>query len=139
MLAIQNAAGGLFREHFLSFKAFTFTLWLAVGQFKAINDEGMPIHQRPFMKGKLYIHFSVDFPESGSLSEEQRKALEAILPPRPYNGMTEMELDECEETILQDVNMEEEMKRKQQQARQEAYEEEEESGGAGPQVQCAQQ
>lgn len=108
------------------------------GQFKAINDEGMPMYQRPFMKGKLYIHFSVDFPESGSLSVEQCQALEAILPPRPSSGMTDMELDECEETILQDVNMDEELRRKQQQHSHEAYEEEEE-GGSGPRVQCAQQ
>ncbi|PWZ25056.1 DnaJ [Zea mays] len=27
--------------------------------FKAISDEGMPMYQRPFMKGKLYIHFSL--------------------------------------------------------------------------------
>lgn len=108
------------------------------GQFKAINDEGMPMYQRPFMKGKLYIHFSVDFPESGSLSVEQCQALESILPPRPSSGMTDMELDECEETILQDVNMDEEMRRKQQQHSHEAYEEEEE-GGSGPRVQCAQQ
>lgn len=106
------------------------------GQFKAINDEGMPIHQRPFMKGKLYIHFSVDFPESGTLSHEQCRALEACLPPKPSSGLTEMELDECEETILQDVNMEDEMRRKQQ-AAQEAYEEDEEA--SGPRVQCAQQ
>lgn len=112
-------------------------VWFQTGQFKAINDEGMPIYQRPFMKGKLYIHFSVEFPESGSLTQDQCNALEAILPPRPANGMTDMELDECEETILQDVNMEDEMRRKQQQASQEAYEEDEES--AGPQVQCAQQ
>lgn len=108
------------------------------GQFKAINDEGMPMYQRPFMKGKLYIHFSVDFPESGSLSAEQCQALEAILPPKPSSEMTDMELDECEETILQDVNMDEEMRRKQQQHSHEAYEEEEE-GGSGPRVQCAQQ
>ena len=83
-------------------------VWLrcSSGQFKAVNDEGMPIYQRPFMKGKLYIHFSVDFPESGSLSLDQCKALEAILPPRPSNGMTDMEVDECEETVLQAVNME---------------------------------
>lgn len=31
--------------------------------FKRINDEGMPIHGRPFMKGNLYIHFTVDFPD----------------------------------------------------------------------------
>ncbi|CAL5390840.1 unnamed protein product [Camellia sinensis] len=38
-------------------------------QFKKINDEGMPIYQRPFMRGKLYIHFTVDFRES--LTPEQ--------------------------------------------------------------------
>lgn len=106
------------------------------GQFKAINDEGMPVYQRPFMKGKLYLHFSVDFPDSGSLSQEQLRSLEAILPTRTCNEMTEMELDECEETILQDVNIDDEMRRKQQQQQQEAYEEEEETG---PKVQCAQQ
>ncbi|KAH7294270.1 hypothetical protein KP509_28G063200 [Ceratopteris richardii] len=108
------------------------------GQYKAINDEGMPIHHRPFMKGNLYIHFSVDFPESGALTLDQCKALENILPPKNSQQLTDMELDECEETILQDVNMEEEMRRKQQQVRQEAYEEEDEAAG-GPQVQCAQQ
>jgi len=42
--------------------------------FKAINDEGMPMYQRPFMKGKPYIHSSVEFPDS--LNPEQCKALE---------------------------------------------------------------
>lgn len=31
--------------------------------FKRINDEGMPIHGRPFMKGNLYVHFTVEFPD----------------------------------------------------------------------------
>ncbi|XP_024359350.1 dnaJ protein homolog isoform X2 [Physcomitrium patens] len=106
------------------------------GQFKAINDEGMPHYQRPFMKGRLYLHFSVDVPESGSLSLEQIKALEEVLPPRPTNQLTDMELDECEETTLHDVNIDEEMRRKQTHA-QEAYEEDEES--SGPRTQCAQQ
>ncbi|KAG7022172.1 DnaJ protein-like protein, partial [Cucurbita argyrosperma subsp. argyrosperma] len=108
--------------------------------FKAINDEGMPVYQRPFMKGKLYIHFSVDFPES--LSEEQMKALEAVLPSKPSSSkLTDMELDECEETTMHDVNIEEEMRRKQHQAQGEAHEEEDEDmHGGGPQrVQCAQQ
>ncbi|CAN1251798.1 Chaperone protein dnaJ 2 [Linum perenne] len=26
--------------------------------FKAINDEGMPMYQKPFLKGKLYLHFT---------------------------------------------------------------------------------
>lgn len=107
------------------------------GQYKAINDEGMPQYQRPFMKGRLYIHFNVEFPDSGSLSPDQCKALEDILPPRPPNFMTDMELDECEETTLHDVNIEDEMRRKQQQQQQEAYDEDEEP--AGHRVQCAQQ
>jgi DnaJ family protein A protein 2 len=106
------------------------------GQFKAINDEGMPHYQRPFMKGRLYIHFTVDFPETGSLTPDQQKMLETILPPKPASQLTDMELDECEETTLHDVNIEDEMRRKQQQ-QQEAYEEDEDT--AGPRVQCAQQ
>ncbi len=105
-------------------------------QFKGINDEGMPMYQRPFMRGKLYINFSVDFPDS--LSPDQCKALEAVLPPRSSVQLTDMELDECEETTLHDVNMEEEMRRKQQ-ASQEAYDEDEDMPGGAQRVQCAQQ
>jgi len=104
--------------------------------FKAIDDEGMPICGRPFMKGKLYIHFNVEFPDS--LSLDQVKALEAILPPRPSMELTDMELDECEETTMYDVNIEEEMRRKQMQAEQEAYNEDDDHPGA-QRVQCAQQ
>ncbi|XP_010535721.1 PREDICTED: chaperone protein dnaJ 3 [Tarenaya hassleriana] len=110
--------------------------------YKAINDEGMPIYQRPFMKGKLYIHFSVEFPES--LSPDQAKAIEAVLPGRPSSSkkqLTEMEIDECEETTLHDVsNMEEEMRRKQQ-AQREAYDDDDDDDGphGAQRVQCAQQ
>ena len=88
------------------------------------------------MKGKLYIHFTVEFPDS--LSPEQVKALEAVLPPKPLTEMTDMELDECEETTLHDVNIEEEMRRKQMH---EAYDEYEDmhGGGGAQRVQCAQQ
>ncbi|CAL9124391.1 unnamed protein product [Musa acuminata var. zebrina] len=105
-------------------------------QFKAINDEGMPMYQRPFMRGKLYIHFTVDFPDL--LTLDQCKALEAALPPKPASQMTDMELDECEETTLYDVNIEEEMRRKQAQA-QEAFEEEDDVSGRAQRLQCAQQ
>ncbi|XP_064971838.1 dnaJ protein homolog isoform X2 [Musa acuminata AAA Group] len=105
-------------------------------QFKAINDEGMPMYQRPFMRGKLYIHFTVDFPDL--LTPDQCKALEAALPPKPASQMKDMELDECEETTLYDVNIEEEMRRKQAQA-QEAYEEEDDVSGRAQRLQCAQQ
>lgn len=88
------------------------------------------------MRGKLYIHFSVDFPES--LSPDQCKMLETVLPPRTSVQLTDMELDECEETTLHDVNIEEEMRRKQQ-AAQEAYDEDDDMQGGAQRVQCAQQ
>lgn len=95
------------------------------------------MYQRPFMRGKLYIHFTVDFPES--LALDQCKAIEKVLPPRSSPQLTDMEIDECEETTLHDVNIEEEMRRKQTQA-QEAYDEDDDPHGGGPQrVQCAQQ
>ncbi|KAJ6337979.1 hypothetical protein OIU76_007621 [Salix suchowensis] len=110
------------------------------GQYKAINDEGMPHHHRPFMRGKLYIHFNVAFPDSGTLSPEQCRTLETILPPRQSKNLSEMEIDNCEETIMHDVNMEEEKRRKQQQRhQQEAYDEDEEEESSMPRVQCAQQ
>ncbi|RWR86705.1 dnaJ protein 2 [Cinnamomum micranthum f. kanehirae] len=107
------------------------------GQHKAINDEGMPQYQRPFMKGRLYIQFNVEFPEPGTISLDQCRSLEKILPPRSASHLSSMELDECEETTLHDVNMEEEMRRKQQQQQQEAYDEDDDE--PGPRVQCAQQ
>jgi len=107
-------------------------------QYKAVDDEGMPIYQRSFMRGKLYIHFNVEFPES--FSPDQVSTLEKILPPRTKSQLTDMEVDECEETTLHDVNFEEEMRRKQVQAQQEAYDEDDDMHGGGPQrVQCAQQ
>lgn len=110
-------------------------------EFKAINDEGMPMYQRPFMRGKLYIHFTVEFPDS--INPEQCKMIEAVLPPKPSSTkVSDIEMDECEETTLHDVNIEEEMGRKQEQKQaQEAYEEDEDDnmGGGGQRVQCAQQ
>ncbi|GJN21745.1 hypothetical protein PR202_gb09257 [Eleusine coracana subsp. coracana] len=108
------------------------------GQHKAINDEGMPQHGRPFMKGRLFVEFNVEFPEHGSLTPAQCRSLEKILPQKPGSKLSDAELDQCEETTLHDVNMEEEMRRKQQQRQQEAYDEDEEEEGQ-PRVQCAQQ
>ncbi|XP_009596179.1 dnaJ protein homolog [Nicotiana tomentosiformis] len=88
-------------------------------QYKAINDEGMPHYGRPFIKGRLYIHFNVEFPESGFLSPEKCRILETILP--PGKRASDMEINDCEETTLHDVNMEEEMRRKEQRRRKEAY------------------
>jgi DnaJ family protein A protein 2 len=107
------------------------------GQHKAINDEGMPQHGRPFMKGRLFVEFNVEFPEAGAFSPDQCRALEKILPRKAGGQLTDMEVDQCEETIMHDVNIEEEMRRRQYQRQQEAYDEDE--GDAAPRVQCAQQ
>lgn len=88
------------------------------------------------MRGKMYIHFTVDFPET--LSPDQVKALAGILPARPQSQLTDMEMDECEETTMHDVNIEEEMRRKQA-AQQEAYDEDDDMPGGAQRVQCAQQ
>ncbi|KAJ4895672.1 Chaperone protein dnaJ 3 [Raphanus sativus] len=107
--------------------------------YKAISDEGMPIYQRPFMKGKLYIHFTVEFPDS--LSPDQTKALESVLPKPSTTQLSDMEIDECEETTLHDVNIEDEMRRKAQ-AQREAYDDEDDDDdhpGGAQRVQCAQQ
>lgn len=45
------------------------------------------------------------------VSPQQCKALEAILPPRLAGYMTDMELDDCEDTTLHDVNIEDECDR----------------------------
>ncbi|KAM6595801.1 hypothetical protein CsatA_006325 [Cannabis sativa] len=105
--------------------------------YKVISEEGMPMYGKPFMKGNLYIHFNVEFPNS--MSSEQVKALETILPPKPLlsQQVSDMTIEECEETTLHDVNIEEEMRQKQS-FQSEAYEEDNgRFGGQG--VQCAQQ
>ncbi|MCL7043637.1 hypothetical protein MKW94_015502 [Papaver nudicaule] len=65
---------------------------------KALDDEGMPVYQRPSMRGKLYIHFTVEFPES--LTAEQCKALEGALPARTSSLLTDTKVDEREKINL---------------------------------------
>ncbi|KAI3853865.1 hypothetical protein MKX03_001193 [Papaver bracteatum] len=110
--------------------------------FKAINDEGMPMYERPFMKGNLYVKFTVDFPES--LTAEQCKAFEGVIPARKSSQLKDTEIDECEETTLHDVSIEEtERKQAQYQAQaqdRESHDEDDDMRGGGhPGVQCAQQ
>lgn len=102
----------------------------------------MPQWQRPFMKGKLVIHFNVAFPETGFLTPEKCKILKTILPSGGAStSSSDMALDDCEETILHDVNMEEEMRRRQYQRQQEAYDEEDDDDDESgmPRVGCNQQ
>lgn len=50
---------------------------------KAVKAEGMPIYRNPFEKGNLFIRFEIEYPEKYSITSEQLKQLETLLPPRP--------------------------------------------------------
>ncbi|XP_077574950.1 dnaJ homolog subfamily A member 1 [Stigmatopora nigra] len=50
------------------------------GETKCIWNEGMPMHRRPFEKGKLIIHFSVVFPKANFLPNEKLTELASYLP-----------------------------------------------------------
>lgn len=89
------------------------------------------------MRGRFYIKFNVQFPDSGVLSLDQCCTLSSILPSKSGSKISDMELEECEETTLHDVNIEKEMRRMQQQQQQEAYDEDDDQ--SAPRVQCAQQ
>eukprot|EP00898_Chlorokybus_atmophyticus_P009069 jgi/Chlat1/9163/Chrsp97S00710 len=104
------------------------------GDVKAVEEEGMPLRERPFEKGRLYVQFTIEFPDR--LADAQVKALETVLPPRPQ--VLPMDMDEVEEVSLHEVDIEAEMRRKATSGGGEAYDEDDEAG-AGPRVQCAQQ
>lgn len=107
------------------------------GQFKAVFDEGMPDWHRSYEKGKLFIHFTVKFPESGDVADDDIKTLEKVLGPR---SKVTVDMDACEECTAHNVDMDQEMKR-QQKREQEAYDDDDDGpgGGGGERVQCAQQ
>jgi len=121
------------------------------GSFKAVYDEGMPVWGRSLVKGRLFIHFDVQFPEPGDLgcvvalglsvpllltrrchsSDREISALAALLPPRPT---LDVDLDACQEVSVSDIDMEQEMARER-----ERHAEEEEEDDPRGRVQCAQQ
>ncbi|EKX41165.1 hypothetical protein GUITHDRAFT_158251 [Guillardia theta CCMP2712] len=70
------------------------------GQIKCIDDEGMPMHKNPFVKGKLYIRFEIVFPSNNSISPSQKAVLEKVLPSAP----TPMSLGDAEEVTMQDAD-----------------------------------
>ena len=66
---------------------------------KIVPDEGMPSLGNPFVRGNLYVMFTVEFPNDGELPRETIEALKKILP-----GPS-MELDYNEDDV-EVVNLE---------------------------------
>lgn len=47
---------------------------------KVVTGEGMPSHGNPFVKGNLYVLFTVEFPDDGDLNDDQVEVLRKVLP-----------------------------------------------------------
>ncbi|KAK0055780.1 dnaJ subfamily A member 1 [Biomphalaria pfeifferi] len=97
---------------------------------KCVMGEGMPIYRDPFVKGRLIIQFTVNFPNSGSLDPAAISALEAVLPPRQEVIVP----DGAEECTLEDFDPNQEQRHRSQGM--EAYDSDDEHSG-GQRVQCA--
>ncbi|KAL7249759.1 hypothetical protein ACSBR1_011859 [Camellia fascicularis] len=111
-------------------------------KFKRKGDDIFVEHPLTLTKAFCGFQFIITHLDNRQLlikSQPGEVVKRVVLPPKPSMQMSEMELDECEETTLHDVNIEEEMRWKQQQA-QEAYHEDEDMHSGGAQrVQCVQQ
>jgi DnaJ family protein A protein 2 len=59
---------------------------------KGIQGEGMPYHGNPFTKGRLFIHFRVEFPTS--LPVAAVNSIRSVLPAVPKTALTGEE-EEC--------------------------------------------
>lgn len=102
----------------------------------AIEDEGMPVFGNPFTKGKLYVVFNIDFPQT-PFTEAQTKVLQSVLP--PSINTVEAVGDEVEEVELENFGdveaLQERFGKSHQSNRREAYESDDDEGGPGG-VQC---
>jgi len=65
---------------------------------KSCHGEGMPVHKRPFEKGRLFILFKIEFPKK--LSEAQMKVLASALPGPKDEPTMPMEEDEYDEVTF---------------------------------------
>ncbi|PAA73377.1 hypothetical protein BOX15_Mlig009083g1 [Macrostomum lignano] len=72
------------------------------GSYKTVEHEGMPTYKNPFEKGRLIIHFTVEFPPTGFLSEKELKQLRKLLPP----GQEVIVPDDAEETVMTEFDPE---------------------------------
>jgi len=104
------------------------------GDLKAVHDEGMPIHKRPYDKGTLYIAFEVEFPAPGSLSADACALLEKHLPPRDAVTVPA----DAEESIARHVEPGSLKKESQASAADSDDEDQGGRGAGGQRVQCQQ-
>lgn len=106
------------------------------GDIKCIASEGMPVHKRPYEKGRLIIKFNVQFPKQ--LKDDAVKLLDKALPrPKAKPPVNE---EEVEDVTLIDFDQNERRSHSHHRGGGEAYDEDEDEGHGHPQgVSCAQQ
>lgn len=106
------------------------------GDVKTVEDEGMPMHKNPFVKGKLYIKFEVQFPANGAISPESAGLLAKALPAAEKGEEHDAE---AEEVTMHDADLQN-MGKGQGGRGGGAYDEDDDDDMRGGQrVQCAQQ
>jgi len=64
------------------------------GDIRVVNNEGMPQHRNPFIKGHLFIKFNIEWPKPGSLTQAQKDALAKVLPAKAPLGQVPMDAEE---------------------------------------------
>lgn len=118
------------------------------GEYKAITDEGMPIHGNSFDRGTLYIQFTIKFPDT--LSTSAMSALKAALPSSSASSMDTDGAD-VEEVELRPVDVNAEIRNARARGASRGYggsygddesDDDDMPGARGPggqRVQCAQQ
>eukprot|EP00744_Colponema_vietnamica_P000383 GILI01000678.1.p2 GENE.GILI01000678.1~~GILI01000678.1.p2 ORF type:complete len:432 (-),score=173.40 GILI01000678.1:570-1865(-) len=108
------------------------------GDVKCVPDEGLPTHKNPFLKGRLFIKFTIRFPEAASLTPEACASLISILPPAQPLTVDE---NSVEHHFITDMQLDSSPHGGGAGGR-EAYEEDDDEDGhghGGPGVQCRQQ
>lgn len=105
-----------------------------------IEEEGMPIHGRPSMKGNLYVHFDVVFPDT--ITPEQRGLIISTFGPLPEAPHMADDDEESECTFTKVSDIQEELKSrakfgKEHRAGYSSSDSDDERGGQ--RVRCAQQ
>lgn len=99
---------------------------------KMVSGEGMPYHGNPFTKGRLFVHFQVEFPKTMPIAVVQ--ALKAALP-KPAVPMLTGEEEECS---MADVDINQFGQADGRSHRDATDEDDEEDGRGGQRVQCGQ-
>lgn len=102
-------------------------------QVKMVDKEGMPHHGNPFVKGRMFLMFKVNFPKE--LPQNAVKQIAAALP-KPQAPMLSEEDEECR---MQDVDLSQFGQGDGSGSRGATDEDDEDERGGGPQqMQCAQ-